>query len=262
MNDSPIVSQPGLPVSSVPASDPNPPLSEAARIVNAYAAPSLTFYDIRRKATWWAPWLLGALVGFAFMFSVSREIGWTQVAQNAMAQAPAAQQDQFSRATPAQQAATLHQIASFTRIAAFTGPVIGLLAALVVAVVLLGTVNFLFGGAATFAGMFAMVNYAYLPVVLKYLLGIVMLYVAPNPERFNLQNPVGTNIAFYLDPSSPKWLLSLGTSADIVTIWIAVLMVLGCSIVGRISRGKAAAAVLGWWAFIIVASTAWAAIRG
>jgi hypothetical protein len=265
MNDSPSLS-PSAPPAVSPLADSAPPqpppLSEAARIVNTYAAPSLTFTDIRRKASWWAPWLLASIIGSLFMFSVSRQIGWQQVAQNSIAQSSPAQQDRMEHAAPQQQTAIIAQIAGFIKYTAFVGPIIGLIVTLIVAAVLLGTVNFLFAGRSTFAEMFAMVNYAYLPTVLKYLLGIVMLYVAPNPDRFNLQNPVGTNLGFYLDPASPKWLLSLAGSADIVTIWIVVLMILGCAILGRISRGKAAAAVLGWWALIILFSTARAAITG
>ncbi|MGB7554313.1 MAG: hypothetical protein WBM04_08060 [Candidatus Korobacteraceae bacterium] len=35
-----------------------PPLSQAERVVDTFVAPSKTFTDIRRNATWWVPWVL------------------------------------------------------------------------------------------------------------------------------------------------------------------------------------------------------------
>jgi hypothetical protein len=38
------------------------PLSEGARSVNTFIAPSKTFTDLRRNASWWGPWLLISIV--------------------------------------------------------------------------------------------------------------------------------------------------------------------------------------------------------
>ena len=58
------------------------PLSEGARIVDTFIAPSKTFTDLRRSASWWAPWLLLSIVGMAFVFVVGRQIGFDQLAHN------------------------------------------------------------------------------------------------------------------------------------------------------------------------------------
>ncbi len=52
------------PISPTPIS-PNlepAPLSEPARILNTFIAPSKTFTDLQRKSSWWAPWLLISIV--------------------------------------------------------------------------------------------------------------------------------------------------------------------------------------------------------
>lgn len=38
------------------------PLSEPARVLNTFFAPSKTFTDLRRSASWWLPFLITAVV--------------------------------------------------------------------------------------------------------------------------------------------------------------------------------------------------------
>ncbi len=37
-------------------------LSQVERVIDTFVAPSKTFHDILRDASWWLPWLLGVLV--------------------------------------------------------------------------------------------------------------------------------------------------------------------------------------------------------
>ncbi len=237
------------------------PLSEVERIVDTYVAPSKTFTDIRRSARWWGPYILSILVSVLFTFAMAQRIGWDRVAQNTLAQSPS-QQQRMENMTPEQRATMVGQVAAAIKYTAYATPVIALLVLLIVSAVLLGTINFIFGGQARFGQMFAVVNYAYLPNVLKYLFAAVMLYVAPDPDRFNIQNPVGTNPGFFLEPDTSKWISSLLSSIDLFSIWIVVLLVIGCAIVGRVRRGQAATAVVGWYVLATLIGAAWAGIRG
>jgi len=45
----------------------------------------------------------------------------------------------------------------------------------------------------------------------------------------------------------------------VIGIWTVVLMVIGTAIVAKVSRGRAAAVIVGWWALILVISVATAA---
>ncbi len=38
------------------------PLSEIARVIDTFSAPSKTFTDVKRSASWWLPFLIGAVV--------------------------------------------------------------------------------------------------------------------------------------------------------------------------------------------------------
>jgi hypothetical protein len=45
----------------IPPQEPAP-LSEPQRLVDVFIAPSKTFTDLRRNASWWAPFLITAIV--------------------------------------------------------------------------------------------------------------------------------------------------------------------------------------------------------
>jgi hypothetical protein len=78
-----------------------------------------------------------------------------------------------------------------------------------------------------------------------------------------LENPIGSNPGFYFAPGSiPEWLHGLLSSIDIFSIWTAVLLALGLSIVCKVSRNASYAVVFGWWAVIILFGVARAAIFG
>ena len=67
-----------------------------------------------------------------------------------------------------------------------------------------------------------------------------------------MQNPVGTNIGYYIPSDSAKWLKHLLDSMDILSFWSACLLAIGVSIVAKVKRGAAVAAVFGWWILYIL----------
>src|ERR1019366_1045649 len=92
---------PVLPAS--PASTPeSAALSEGARIVNTFIAPSKTFTDLRRNASWWGPWLLISIFSLLFVYSMDRQIGFDQISKNEIAHSSRA--DQFDKLPADQQA--------------------------------------------------------------------------------------------------------------------------------------------------------------
>src|ERR1700678_3923293 len=87
-----------------PASEPAP-LSEGARLVNTFVAPSKTFTDLRRSASWWGPWLLISIFAVVFIYSMDHQIGFDQISRNEIAHSPRA--EQFDKLSPEDQARQL-----------------------------------------------------------------------------------------------------------------------------------------------------------
>ncbi len=238
-----------------------PGLSQAERVVDAYTAPTKTFADILRNASWWLPFVLGILVSILFVSAVDRQIGFDQVAQ-ANINRSAQQQQRMSSMPEAQRQQTTHTIAKFTRAISYAWPLVGLIFALIAAAILMVSFNFGLGAKASYQQYLAVWFYAGLPFLIKYVLAAIAILAGASAEQFDMQNPVGTNIGYYLGSDVPMWVHTLFSSFDVFTIWVVVLLVIGCATVGRVKRSSAAIIVVGWWLLTIFAGTIMAAFQG
>lgn len=246
---------------SMPPSEQQP-LSEPQRIIDTYIAPTKTFADIRRNASWWAPWLLGAIVGYLLVFAVGSKVGWEQVTENQVKMNPRqeARLEQLRQQNPDQYQRQLQISVAFTKGISYTIPVVSLLIVAVIAAVLMATFNFGLGTQISFMQAMAIVFYGFLPGVIRSLLASITLFSGANTEGFNFSNPIGTNIAYYMSiADTPHWLYSLCSWIDLFTIWIFVLIGLGFAVVGKIKKEKGIAVMMGWYALFVVGSVALAA---
>ena len=84
------------------------------------------------------------------------------------------------------------------------------------------------------------------------------------PDQFDLQNPVLTNIGAFMDSvSTPKWLYALASSVDVFSLWVMVLMATGLSAAARkISWTTSFMCVLGTWLVYVLLKVGGAAISG
>lgn len=231
-----------------------PGLSESQRIIDTFVAPTLTFKDILRSASWWLPFALAALLTLAVSFTIDRKVGFERVVENQIHSSPK-QEQQLSTLAPEVRDRQLHSMAAGYRYTSYATPLIILAFSALGALVLWGCVNFGLGAHATFTQMLAVWMYASLPRLLTGVLTMISLIIGSNNEGFDLKNPVGTNLAYYLPDLSPALRTAL-SFLDIVGIWNLLLLILGVAIVARISRGKAAAVVLGLWVLGLIVSVA------
>ncbi len=236
-------------------------LSPIERVVDAYVSPEQTFLDIRRNASWWLPFLIGVAISLAFTFAVDKQIGFDKVAEASINRSSQAQ-ERLSGVPEAQREQAIHTIATTTRIISYAYPVVSLLVSLLAAAILMASFNLGLGAKVKYKEYFAVWFYAGLPLVLKFLLAAIAIFAGVSAEQFDIQNPVGTNIAWFLSSDLPQWLRTLLTSADIFTIWTVILLIVGCATVARVKRSSAAVVVIGWWVLIILGSTAVAAFQG
>ena len=51
------------------------------RVVDTFVAPSKTFMDIRRSASWWVPFMFIILAGMVFATAIDKKVGFDQIAQ-------------------------------------------------------------------------------------------------------------------------------------------------------------------------------------
>jgi hypothetical protein len=238
-------------------------LSQIERVTSIFSAPSRTFDDIRDgRRSWWLPFVILAIVSYLFFAAVSTRIGMEQTVRNQIQMSPKAQQ-QMASASPEQAAKQISISVAITKGVFYVAPVFGLLYAAVIGAVLLGTINFAFGGRATFSNVFAVLYYAWLPGVIQVVLGIMVLWFQP-PEQFNIKNFAPTNpAALFLDPaSSNPALYALCTCLDVTTIWTLVLVSIGLATVAGLKRKTGYIVVFGWWAVVVIFKVGFAAAFG
>lgn len=234
-----------------------PGLSQVERVVDTFIAPTKTFTDILRNRSWWLPFLLTVIISLGVTASVTSQVGWERVVENQI-QASPKQQDAMASLTPEQRAARVHGMTVGYKYTSYAFPLLILLFSAIAALGLWATFNFALGAKTTFGEMFCLWLYCGLPKLLIGLLTILTLFFGGNAEAFDLKNPVGTNLGYYFPDAGAGLKAALGFF-DIIGIWVLVLLVIGTSIVARVSRGKAAAVVVGWWVLILIISAASAA---
>jgi hypothetical protein len=232
-------------------------LSQVERVVDTFVSPSKTFNDILRNTTWWLPFLLAVVVTLGVTFVIDKQVGFERVVENVIHASPK-QEDQLSSLTPEQRATRLKGMSAGYRYTSYASPIFILLFSAVGALMLWGSFNFGLGARTTFGQMFCLWMYCSLPRLLSGLLTVVTIYFGGNSDSFDLKDPVGTNIGYYLPDAAP-WLKTALGFFDVIGLWTLVLLVIGTAIVAKVSRGKAAAVIVGWWVLILVISVATAA---
>jgi len=236
------------PVTPIPPPPTPEKLSEGARIVNTFVAPSKTFTDIRRSAAWWGPWLLISIVSLIFIYVMGNKVGFEQISKNQISHSKRA--DAFDKLPADQQATQLRISSKIIAGFGYGSPLLILFFSLISTTALWAT--FKVGAAAetTFGQAYAIVMYAGLPGIVGAILGIVSFFAGVNPEGFDINNPVGTNLAYYLDPDTTgKFLRGMASSVDVITIWSIVLMGIGFACTSKVKRGNAIMIVVGWFLF-------------
>ncbi len=240
---------------------PAPPakMSEGARIINTYIAPSKTFTDLRRSAAWWGPWILISIFSIAFMMTIGKQVGFEQISKNQIEHSKRA--DQFDKLPADQQARQLGISSKIIGGLGYASPLVILLISLISTTALWATFKVGASAETTFGQAYAIVMYAGLPGIVGAILGIISLFAGVNPEGFDINNPVGTNLAYYLDPdTTSKFVRGMASSIDLITIWSIVLMGIGFACTSKVKRSTAIMIVVGWFVFYKVITSALASL--
>ncbi len=232
-------------MSTVSPSLGNPPLPESQRLLHIFTEASATFRDLPRAARWWSPWLIVSVMSLIFVVLLSQRVGFEQISANQIAMSSRA--EQFDKLPADQQQQALARSSAIVRVVSYASPIMMLIMYVITAGILLGVFNGAMGAELKFPTMLAIVTYSALVHVIGVVLAIVLL-VAPGlkPDAYNVANPSGTNIAYYLDPvTTNKFLYNLLSGVDAIVIWSIVLMGVGVAAVSKVKRGTAILTIAG-----------------
>lgn len=233
--------------------DTQPGLSQGARVINAFISPSKTFTDIRRNASWWAPWLILSIVSVAFAYTVQKRVGFEQAVQNTFRLTPK-QAEKIEQLPPEQRSRVMSTQVMSRKVISYAWPVWYVLLFLLGGAIYMATFNFGLGAEITFKQSMAVVAFASLPGLFKSLLAMVAMFMPGfDPEGFLIQNPAATNLGALLsEPAQHLTLWAFLSSFDIIAIWCTVLMGIGYACISKVKRGTALAVVFGWYVFFML----------
>jgi hypothetical protein len=215
------------------------------RVIDTFVAPSKTFTDILKSANCWLPLVLLVLLVLGWSATVDKTVGFDTVTQVQIAKNPerAAQMQSL----PAdQRAAQIATITNVTRIVTYCSFLFVLIFMLLEALILWAAFNFGLGAQTTFPQVFAVTAFSALPRALTWVLSAILLFAGVGGDNFDLQNPVGTNLGYYLS-EAPKWMAAGGRFLDVLGLWSLVVLVLGMAIISKKKISSSAMIVGGLW---------------
>jgi len=203
-----------------------PGLSEPQRLINTFIAPSKTFEDLKRNASWWVPWVVTSIFIVIFGVVAVQKIDMVQFLQREIDKSPSAQR-RMEQLTPEQRQKGLAMQATGTKVVFYIYPLFTLVGGLIIAAVLMAVFNFMLGAEVPFQRAMAVVFYSYLPFIISTILLTVSVLVSSDPNTIDLTNPMPTNPGFFMDPQGNKFIYSIVSGLDIFNIWVVTLLGLG-----------------------------------
>jgi hypothetical protein len=236
------------------AQPPVSQMSEAARLAGVFFSPGKAFADIARRPRWWIPLILISILSTIYLTAFTQRVGWESVIRSGIDNNPFTQ-----NLTPQQREQQIQVAAGLYKYVGYLSVVGTLFSVFIVAVILMFLFDTMMSAGIGLKRMMAIVAYGILPLTIQTVLSMVVLFLK-DPEEFNLRNPLVFNAGAFMSPDSSAVLRALGSSIDLFSLWILVLLAMGVSAAGRkVSFGKAFTGVFSLWALLVCMKLAAAA---
>jgi hypothetical protein len=233
---------PNLPAESAPS---QPALSEVERVVDTFIAPRKTLMDLRRSASWWLPFILLSLFTSASILTMEKKVGWEPVLNYTFSHASFLQ-----KLSAEQRQAALEKQLETAHRRVYTAPIFTLVFAAILAALLMGTFNFGFEAEVKYKTVLAVVMYAWLPKLITAALAILVMFVGVEPDGFDMENPVATQLGAILGTNTDsRYLYHFLSSFDLISFWCIFLAGLGMALIAKkkIKTSTAVTAVALWY---------------
>ena len=232
-------------------------LSQVERVVDTFVSPTKTFTDILRNASWWLPFVLMLIGALGVTSVVNTKVGFERVAQNQIHASPKAE-DALSQLDPAQREQRVRLQASIMKGTSYGFPVLLLIGFAVYSLLLWASFNFGLGAQTTYPQVLAVTWYAALPYLFISLITVFTVLFGSDADAYDIRNPIGTNLGYYLTEAPPMLKAALST-IDVFKLWSVVLQVIGMAVISRKSYVQSAVVVGIFWVFALLMAVGGAA---
>jgi Yip1 domain len=161
-----------------PVATPAAPLlmNPIKRIFGVFFSPKATFQDIVRKPSWVAPMAVLIFISIGLSVSLARHANWIEISKDQIAKSKFASR-QIDQLTDDQKATAYQQAAQRSKIIRYARGVVGWpMLLLVSAAIYLGFFKLIGGARINFVTAFAITAFAHLPMGLKELISIPVVF--------------------------------------------------------------------------------------
>ncbi len=236
-----------------PTPSPQQKYSGVQRLWMMFTSPGDVFADIGIKPTW-----VLIMVLFVILGTFVNLIALPHVDTEATLRASLGDRvEDLSEAQIENMVEQAEKIGKFTPLfAIIIGPIAWAIMAAVFFVMLK-----ISGGEADYVQTLSTTLHSYWPgsLVGMVLMAVLIQRVGMVPQN-ELTNVVKASLGAFLSPDSPAWLTAVASSISIFNIWTVILLIIGFTVVGKISRGKAAVVTLVPWGVYLVVKAGFAAL--
>ena len=224
--------------------------SAAQRLWMMFTSPGEVFADIKIKPTWVLIIVTLVVLGVAYQAIVIPHVDIEQTIR-----ARFAEQDREVSEAQVETAVRVTEI--IARLSPIVIPIVGLIIAALFFFLMLKMV----GSEADFTKTLSTSLHGYWPPTLVQLvLTAILVQRIDKVQPGQLERVVKANLGAFLSPDIPAWLMAAASTLSVFNIWAVVLLIIGFTTVGKLSRGKATAVVLVPWAAWVVFKAALAAV--
>lgn len=247
-------SAPEAPVAPPPQEEP---ISAGSALVGVIISPAETFRRLAERPWWLAfvPLVIMAVLSVASSWIFMSRVDMKQFVRDQIRQSGFASQMSESQIDEAAEKAAARP--------KWIQPAIGGVAMFVLALVLAAIfwlVLLAFGETLGFGKSFQATSWAFTPMILLSVVFLVLMFIK-NPNDMDIQNPIFTNPAAFLDRDSiAKPLYALLQALDVFKIWVVALLGIGLAAAAKCKASKTIIAVSVLYAIWVVIRIALAAI--
>lgn len=217
------------------------------RLVGVLVAPGKTFKSIAEKPTWVMAFLVLIGLGLVLGVMMSGKMDWAEITRDSMeARGQELPEEQMEGIIDFQEKFGPMMMIGGSLLGT---PVVYLLLALVFMVVFK-----MFGGELGFVPSLSVLLHSMMPRAVMALLSIPVVLGKDQLGFEELQDSsvLASNLGAFAPEDAGPAVVALLSSFDLFSIWAIVLLIIGYSTVARVSKGLAAAGVIGLWAVYVL----------
>ena len=231
--------------------------SSIARVVGVLFSPTKTFEAIRQRPTWLVALVILVILGVIGSYLVTGKMDMEDVVRDAIA-------DRGSQASEEQIEQAIEFQEKFGSILAILGVVVVFPVGCLLMALLFWLILKLLGGEFPYQTSFATSLHGLMPTAVSSVLSLPVILSRDELAYDDVRTGsiLKSNLGAFAGEETGVALRTLLSSIDLFSIWCAILLVIGYSVVGKVSRGKAAGTVIGLWVLWIAIKVGWAALFG